>query len=75
MFRMCGPLVANVEMEAGCTGTVAEYKGCIDVGLGGVDCVWVTGRGADSIVLSRVDAHAPRLQESRGMPCTRAFGV
>ena len=25
-------------MEAGCTGTVAEYKDCIDVELGGVDC-------------------------------------
>ena len=52
-------------VEAGCTGTVAEYKGCIDVELGGVDCVWVTGRDADIIVLSRVDVHAPRLQENR----------
>ena len=51
-------------MEAGCTGTVAEYKGCIDVGLGGVDCVWATGRDADIIVFSRVDVHAPRLLEN-----------
>ena len=49
-------------MEAGCTGTVAEYKDCIGVELGVVDCVWVTGRDADIIVLSRVDVHAPSLQ-------------
>ena len=51
-------------MEVGCMGTVAEYKDCIDVEFGGVDCVWVTGRDADIIVLSRVDVHAPRLQEN-----------
>ena len=62
-------------MEAGCTGTVAEYKDCIDAEFGGVDCVLVTGRDADSIILSRVDVHAPRLQENRWVPCTRAFGV
>ena len=56
-------------------GTVAEHKDCIGVELGVVDCVWVTGRDADIIVLSRVDVHAPRLQENRGMSCTRAFGV
>ena len=52
-------------MEAGCMGTVAEYKDCIDVEFGVVGCVWVTGRGADIIVLSRVGVHAPRLQENR----------
>ena len=52
-------------MEAGCTGTVAEYKDCIDVEFGVVDCVWVTGRDADIIVLSRVGVHAPRIQANR----------
>ena len=46
-------------------GTVAEYKDCIGVEFGGVGCVWVTGRDAHIIVLSRVDVHAPRLQENR----------
>ena len=50
-------------MEAGCMGTVAEYKDCIE--LGGVGCVWVAFRDAHIIVLSRVDVHAPRLQENR----------
>ena len=45
-------------------GTVAEYKDCIDVEFDVVDCVWVTGRDADSIILSRVGVHAPRLQEN-----------
>ena len=62
-------------MEAGYMVTVAEYKDCIDVEFGVVGCVWVTGRDAHIIVLSRVDVHAPRLQENRGMLCARAIGV
>ena len=54
-------------IEVGCMGTVTEHNDCIDVELGVVDCVWVTGRDADSLTLSRFDADAPRLQESRGM--------
>ena len=62
-------------MEPGCMGTVAEYTDRIDVEFGVVGCVWVTGRDADGITLSRVAVHAPRLQDNRGMLCTWAFGV
>ena len=46
-------------------GTLAEYKDCIDVEFGVVDCVWFTGRDADSVILIRVDVQAPRLHDNR----------
>ena len=50
-------------IEVGCMGTVTEHNDCIDVELGVVDCVWVTGRDADIIVF--MGLHGPRLQDNR----------